>query len=217
MFEKGDIVIVKKSNERCIVVASSPKSHFVLTVNNNEKLVTYTESELEIYEASEPPIKIGIRKKMKTKLLIMTLLVSTICNAQSFFKPLPKYVERAKYSFKLQTSGDSAKMTSLIGTMNAFRPIANIAAYTIPGNILMTGAGVSYQHLTIDSTMKWYCQWSISALMWAGGQIAPTNGNYSVMSFGIMFGVLNNLIMVGPALNNGKVIGVISIGVSLNN
>lgn len=101
--------------------------------------------------------------------------------------------------------------------MNAFRPITNIAAYAEPGNILMAGAGISYQHLKWDATTaKWDCLWSISAMGWAGGSVAPKTPTEAI-SYGVMFGFLNNLIMVGPALNGNKLQAVISVGISLNN
>lgn len=101
--------------------------------------------------------------------------------------------------------------------MNAWRPMANIAAYAEPGNILMAGAGLSYQHLKWDITnQRWNCQWSVAAMGWAGGSVAPKTPA-DIISYGIMFGVLNNTIMVGPALNAGKLIGVISIGINFNN
>jgi hypothetical protein len=81
----------------------------------------------------------------------------------------------------------------------------------------MAGAGLPYQHLKwIPTTKKWYCEWSVSAMGWAGGSVAPSTPAQAV-SYGIMVGFYNNLIMVGPALNGNKVQAVVSVGISLNN
>lgn len=146
-------------------------------------------------------------------LMSCSLLIISRLSAQSFFKPIPKreHVVSNGYSFRALTN------TSMDSTMNAFRPIANIAAYAEPGNILMAGAGISYQHLKWDiASQKWNCQWSVSGIMWAGGSVAPKTP-VDAISYGVMFGVLNNLIMVGPAINGNKVIATIAIGISLNN
>lgn len=142
--------------------------------------------------------------------------MSQICYGQVFYKPIPDpYEFQGTHHFKINKL-DSA--VYLEATMNSIRPVANVAAFTVPGAILMTGAGISYQHLKyIDSTSKWYCVWSISAMGWAGTQVISSTGQYATISYGISLGLLNNLIMIGPALNNGRIIGVIALGISLNN
>lgn len=145
------------------------------------------------------------------KLIIASIMIFMAANgsAQSFFKPLPKVATPGKFARAQGITEDS--------TIYAFRPIANIAAYAEPGNILMAGAGISYQKLKWDIVnQKWNSPWSISGLMWAGGSVAPNNPTQAI-SYGIMFGVLNNLIMVGPAINGKKVIATVAIGISLNN
>lgn len=154
-----------------------------------------------------------------TSLLIFLIAFATICSAQSFFKSVPKASTRTfmvrdpKGSFGVAMTADS--------TLNAFRPITNIAAYAEPGNVLMAGAGISYQHLKYDFTnAKWKSIWSIAGMMWAGGSVAPQTPADAI-SYGLMVGFFNNLIMVGPAYNGGlkgsKIQGVVSIGINLNN
>lgn len=159
-------------------------------------------------------------------LLIAAIIMAHSVTAQSFFKPLPKREQIVVINQNMlapngEVTGRFKSLaivnTSMDSTMNAWRPIANIAAYAEPGNILMAGAGISYQHLKWDITnQKWNCQWSISALGWAGGSVAPKTPADAI-SYGIMFGVLNNLIMIGPAINGNKVIATIAVGISLNN
>ena len=145
---------------------------------------------------------------MKSTLFILIILASLNSYSQSFFKPVPKLYTGARFNRALAAK-DSV--------MNAWRPLANIAAYAEPGNILMAGAGVSYQHLKWDGTnQRWNCQWSLAAMGWAGGSVAPKTPA-DIVSYGLLLGFLNNKIMVGPALNAGKLIGVISIGINFNN
>lgn len=153
--------------------------------------------------------------KSKFVLSIFLCLLTGSAYNQSFFKGIPKPTEaRRSYS---AYSMELAPVAAMDSSLNVFRPIANIAAYAEPGNILMAGAGISYQHLKYDYVAaKWNCLWSISGIMWAGGSVAPSTPAQAI-SYGLMFGVLNNLFMVGPAINGNKVIATVAIGISLNN
>jgi len=149
---------------------------------------------------------------MKYLFLLLLSVISFRALAQSPFRPLPKEktVPRTKL-FKALSAQDS--------TENAWRFTANIVAYAEPGNILMAGIGYGYQHLKYNvSTEKWDAKWSVSAVGFAGGSVAPTTPA-SIASFGIMGGINNNLFMAGPIYNPGaKQFGVaLSIGISLNN
>ena len=143
---------------------------------------------------------------MKYLLIASLLLFGLMANAQSPFKALPKLAKPNTFARDVFTP-DS--------TMGAFRFIASIAAYAEPGNILEAGAGYGYQWLKYDyTTQSWYSNYSISAVGFAGGSVAPSTPS-SIASVAIMGGVLNNLIMLGPQYNFGtKQFGVaISIGI----
>lgn len=149
------------------------------------------------------------------KILFLALfLISIRVHGQTFFKPVPKVLEfrsapRNPFVRTVASPVDSS--------LKVFRPITNIAAYGEPGHILMAGAGVSYQHLHWDiASAKWHCQWSVSGMMWAGGSVAPKTPADAI-SYGVMLGLLNNLIMVGPALNGNKIQAVVGLGINLNN
>jgi len=134
----------------------------------------------------------------------------------SFFKRLRK-VEMPWEPVRTNKLYFRQVIRAVDSSMNAFRPITNIAAYGEPGNILMAGGGVSYQHLIWDAHgQKWNCQWSIAAMGWAGGSVAPKTPA-DIVSYGIMGGFFNNLLMVGPAFNGKKLMAVVAIGINLNN
>lgn len=146
---------------------------------------------------------------MKNLLLALFILIAGTTSAQSFFKPLPKVNEPREFALSLAVQKDSI--------LNTIRPVASLVSYTIPGNILMAGAGISYQHLKWDYTNnKWNCIYSISALGYAGGSVAPSTPS-QIVSYGIVAGFFNNLLLVGAALNGNKVIATIGLGISLNN
>ncbi len=160
---------------------------------------------------------------MKRILYLLVILAYINANGQSFFKPLRKVTEYYSVAHNKFVSPENGLpmirtvMQPKDSTMNSWRPLANIAAYAEPGNILMAGAGLSYQQLKWDIVnQRWDCQWSIAAMGWAGGSVAPKTPA-DIVSYGLLFGFLNNAIMIGPALNAGKVIGVISIGINFNN
>lgn len=148
---------------------------------------------------------------MRYILLIASLLfIGVVANAQSPFKPLAKLANPNPF-VRVATTTDS--------TVGAFRFIADIAAYSEPGNIAMAGLGYGYQKLTFNSTtQKWTCNWSVSGCAFAGGSVVPSTPA-SVMSVGVLGGIVNNTVMAGPVYNFGtKQFGIaLSVGINLNN
>ena len=150
---------------------------------------------------------------MKFILLLSILFISASVYAQSPFKPLAKVKVAARNPF--------ARATTVLpdSTTNAWRFIADIAAYAEPGNIAMAGIGYGYQHLKWDYTnQKWNCIWSLNAVGFAGGSVVPSTPA-SIASVGVMVGIDNNLFMAGPIYNPGtKQFGIaVSVGISFNN
>lgn len=147
---------------------------------------------------------------MKYILILMLLVASSVARSQSFFKPLQK-PQIHRYSLSL-TDSSAAPITS----ENLFRPLVNIGSYSIPGNSLLTGAGVSFSHLKFDSlSQKWNAQYSLNALAW---YLSPLNGNNSTaFAYGLAGGFFNNLILVGVATDGKKVYGTIGFGINFNN
>lgn len=160
---------------------------------------------------------------MKVFLLLSIILISIGVNAQSPFRSIPKPQMSYRVTAPVfDSAGNVVPPVVNPTTMNAFRFLGSIAAYGEPGNVAMAGVGYGYQHLILDaSTNKYTCQWSINAVAWAGGSIAPSTPS-SILSVGPMIGVDNNLIMFGaaynPGLQNGsKIMATISVGISFNN
>jgi hypothetical protein len=152
--------------------------------------------------------------KFRLLLIIFSVVFTTACKSQGFFGPLPKPSAAALGKGKFSLSSDSV--------MNAFRPVANIASYgfTHGSGVLLTGAGISWQHLKFDlSSNKWSCVYSISALGWYTAPLSTSEGPTSAFAYGISVGVINNLIMIGGGINTttNQFIGTIGIGISLNN
>jgi len=94
-----------------------------------------------------------------------------------------------------------------------------MAGYLYPGQQLVTGLGYGFNHLKfIDSTQKWNTIYSVNAVVFAGGNVAPTLSPFTVLSAGISVGLLNQLIQVGPVYNFSGKFGVfLSVSVALNN
>ena len=152
-------------------------------------------------------------------LLAVVLLTSALgSRAQGFFSPVPRPAHSMKVvagKGRLEATFDS----TVTSTMNAWRPIVVAAAYSEPGSILMAGTGFGYQHLNWNvSSQAWSCQWSVNAVAFAGGSTIPSTPA-TVMSVGILGGLDNNLLMLGPVYNFGtKQIGIgVSVGINFNN
>lgn len=147
--------------------------------------------------------------KFKLFLLSLVLLFSMgICEAQSSFKRLPR--PSPSYKKTLAALPDEKAIT-------AFRFTGPIAGFMYPQNMVVTGLGYGFQRLHyVDSTDKYYTDFSISGVVYAGGNVRPSIHPNNIMSVGISLGVLNQVFMAGPCYNfpNGPVKG--SIGVVFN-
>lgn len=173
---------------------------------------------------SSPPKPLGYEKtatieqakeqgKRITKASIIILLIgislvmTSTTNAQSFFKAVPK-PDMGKLKL-----GEATPLT-----MNSFRPSVNLASYSVPGNRLMTGVGVAYEHLAFDaSTQKWNALWSINALAWYFAPIGNEDNTNGMVAYGIAGGFFNNLVLVGIATDGKYAFGTVGLGISLNN
>src|SRR5580700_4562249 len=123
---------------------------------------------------------------------ILSLFLFTCATAQSPFKPVPKPATSRVRAFA--AIADSAVVAPITAdsVTTAFRLIADIAAYSEPGNIAMAGIGYGYQKLTYSSTtQKWTCNWSVSGFAFGGGSVVPSTPA-SVVSVGVLGGLLNN-------------------------
>jgi hypothetical protein len=132
--------------------------------------------------------------------------------AQSFFKPLPKRQHVVTTNLRF-----SPTVTSTDSTFFAFRPEGNIAALSIPSFQAMAGAGFGVQNITYNFlTQRYYCNYSINAVMFAGGNISPSVPT-ATLTYALMIGALNNMIMAGAGVNGGKAQFIVSIGILFNN
>lgn len=148
------------------------------------------------------------------KILIL-LLFSNYCYSQGVLKKIPK----PSQSFRNASVSMGAP-----ATISAWRLTGPIAGFMYPQNQVVTGIGYGYQRLHwVDSSAKWYTNYSISGVVYAGGNVTPTLSPSNIISIGISAGFLNQLIMVGPAYNfpNGSkkgTIGVVfNVSMPLNN
>lgn len=216
------------------IFAKLPVKSDPVTVTSDNKLLTKVpEDKLPFTEGQEKKKAIengmtgsnSVYEVMKSNVKTIILLITLSCiasagYAQSFFKPLPKerrlstVIDQRRYEV---LADSEAVAISLV--VNAWRPIVSIAAYAEPGHLIMTGAGAGYQHLVYNAqSQKYECQYSISVLGWAAGNVSPGPQN-PAFAFGPAVGFFNNLLLVGGAYDftNKKVIAAISLGISLNN
>lgn len=153
--------------------------------------------------------------KLSVLILVLVLAVSGSVTAQSFFKPLPKLQKKYSLSMNATTPAPDSTFTGI-------RPIVSAAVYGYTkesGSSLFTGAGVSYEHDTYSlSTQKWYTDWSVGALFYAGGTSAPT-GITGVTAMGVAVSFFNKLLSVGGAYNfqTKGFMPTIGASISLNN
>lgn len=148
-------------------------------------------------------------------LLILVLSLSALSGfSQSFIHPIPKPID---YSNK-------EKVTTALpdSSFTGFRPVVSAAVYgytKAQGSALFTGAGVSYENDSWNNTTKkWYTNWSVGALFYAGGTSAPT-GLSGVIATGLNVSFFNKLLSVGGAYNfEAKTfMPTLGVSISLNN
>jgi hypothetical protein len=75
----------------------------------------------------------------------------------------------------------------------------------------------------VDSTQKYYTDFSIQAVGWVNGNTAPSLYPPNFASFGITVGAINQLIQIGAAYtppnfgNKGNVGLIVNFAIPLNN
>lgn len=161
--------------------------------------------------------KVSLPKLLsKATMLIGFILIAGIASAQiksSPFKPIPKPVTHSLAALSVSTSHDI--------TAWRFTPMAG---YNVSTKQLQAGIGYGIQWLRfIDSTQKYYSDFSINAVGWVNGSTAPSLNPPNFASFGITVGVLNQLIQGGLAYTpatpdtKGKLGLIVNLAIPLNN
>lgn len=161
-------------------------------------------------------IKVAQLKGNNFIILLCLIILSVNADAQSSFKRMPK-PGRTNARFSAAVAAGQKPVT-------AFRFTGPIAGFMYPQNLVVTGLGYGWQRMHfVDSTQKYYTDFSISGVVYAGGNVRPGLNPNNIISAGISLGILNQLLMIGPAYNfpKGEVKGsfgvVFNISIALNN
>jgi hypothetical protein len=150
----------------------------------------------------------------KAAMLVGFVLIAGMASAQiksSPFKPLPKPAVTVAFGAPLRTDITAWRFTPMAG-------------YNLSTQQLQAGLGYGIQFLHyIDSTQKYYTDFSINGVGWVNGTTAPTLNPPNFASFGVTLGFLNQLIQGGyaitPATPDTKWKGgfIINLAIPLNN
>jgi hypothetical protein len=148
----------------------------------------------------------------KLFILSFAVLFATTTSAQSAFKPLAKPVKSSMFT-----------MAASNPTITAWR-FTPMAGYNISTQQLQAGIGYGIQWLHfVDSTQKYYTDFSIQAVGWVNGNTTPSLYPPNFASFGITVGAINQLIQIGAAYtppnygNKGNVGLIVNFAIPLNN
>lgn len=150
--------------------------------------------------------------KFKLFLCVVLLVWAAASDAQSFFAPISKPVQAVRNPFIHATT------VAPDSTLNAFRPVVSVAAYSYPGNHAMTGVGAAYEHLKYDRTaQKWDVIYSFGAYAWYNTPLpSGESTNQTPVSFGFAATVLNGLLLAGIASDGTHIGPVIGVNINLN-
>lgn len=151
-------------------------------------------------------------KQLKFSIIAVLLIVSAQTFAQSSFKRLPIPEHRSALSPQGITQSNE---------ITAFR-FTPFGGYNVFTKQVVAGLGYGWNKLHfVDSIQRYYTDFSIMGVIYAGGNTTPSL--YNVASIGISIGLLNQLIIVGPCYTlptdgqkNGTFGAVVSLGVPLN-
>lgn len=148
-------------------------------------------------------------KKLLLLLSIATIFTISLNAQHNPFKPI--HVDK---TYKVSLGATSATDS----VFNAWRFGFNVAGYTLPDKLLISGIAFGFNHIDYNfASQKATTQWSLNFVMWATGATAPTNPS-SAESFGIDFGFLKDILHLGvlynPGLGKAQVEG--GVGIALN-
>lgn len=148
---------------------------------------------------------------MKNLIILSLLLISGfIASAQGghtlfskLDKPLPRTISN-KAGLKLTS------VTSTDSTFFKFRPGVSVMAIEIPSMKVMSGVGIYWENITYTySTQKFYVNFSIAGVAWAGSQLNPEVNNVAfptnTISYGLMLNFLNNNLGAGGSYDGHRV------------
>lgn len=155
---------------------------------------------------------------MKHLIIFLLIAITFSTQAQSPFKKLQKPAK--KYGAVYGATANNE--------ISAFRfsvPTAETAFYPNGEIKVVTGLGFGLHRLHfVDSTAKWYDDFSVKAAIYAHGNVTPSIKDNNIFGIGIGVGLLNELINAGIIYNvpttagtKGKIGFHIGFGVSLNN
>jgi len=146
---------------------------------------------------------------MKYGFIAFLLLISFTGFSQSFFKPIPKLYQPNRFAL---TATSTAPDSIFLG----FRPAVSVVVQAYPGALTLAGAGADYEHDTYNySTQKWYCDWAVGGLIYAGGTVAPTTPQAAVAA-GISVSLFNKLVSIGGAWSFQQKQPLLTFGTSIN-
>jgi hypothetical protein len=150
---------------------------------------------------------------MKKLLFILLMAVSLNSFSQNAFKRMSPPEKRYGISY-----GDASQPI-----ISAWRFTDQTAGFMYPQNLVVTGLGFGYERSHwVDSTQRYYVNYSISGVVYAGGNVRPTLTPNNIISIGLSIGVLNNLINLSPcwnfpsAGNKGSFGMILNLGIPLN-
>jgi hypothetical protein len=134
-------------------------------------------------------------KKVFSLLLIAAAMFFQTADAQISIKPSPfRPIPKPQQLFSIY--GDNITPKTVL-TAWRFTPMAG---FNLSTKQLMAGMGYGIQWLRyIDSTQKYYTDFSIQAVGWVNGNTSQTINPASFTSLGITVGAFNQLVQVGAA------------------
>ena len=151
---------------------------------------------------------------MKHLFFLLFIAFSLSASAQSPFKHIPP---------PAKTYGVILGASNEITAYRFTAPTAGTAFYADGEIKVITGLGFGLQRLHfVDSTQRYYADFSFKATVFAGGNVTPSFKDNNVMGIGLMVGFLNELLNAGFIYNipmgvtKGKFGLVFSFGIPLN-
>lgn len=183
-------------------------------------LQSYT-SKKKVEAIHQGDLKTTVAGKV-VKIVLFFIFSSCIVQGQSIFKPIPgpKFTSNNRQVMSTFNRMELAHVDIQTDSFwTGLRPVVGVAAYSQPGNQLMTGAGIGYQRNRWNyATEKWETLYSLNVLAWGAGSLSP-GPQVPAFAFGPAVGLFNNLLIIGGGydVTHGQWIGALSLGISLNN
>lgn len=200
------LAVASLSQPILVILTSWSAAHFTINWTEQWHLAVSSGAAYLIknyFSGPKPPASGSSTVNSKVMpMLILLLLLSALCSAQSIFKPLPPYKKPMLANRFLRTTLPTDSLPSLsTGKFQGFRFAGPDIAFAIPDFSIYTGLGIDYVWAVANNvTGKWDYQYTVGPRVYGGANLGSPTVR-AIGAIGIRATFFNGWLALGAIYN----------------